>query len=257
MSAPILQNAELNTFKLSNALLKDPYKPGISKSFEEVLNDEVKEVIVKEEKKVIETTTDKKKKSKQNQNESLPDISKIIPNGKNDSASTRNTYLLLEKFKSDKKYLEEAPKGLREQVLMNATNAAGQPLIQPIYDQMPRRGMTKSHMLELWEKMAPTVTEDPMKKAVRLDIPLLNDVQALVLRIHPDRSISASLLGSKEMLDLVKLNKDRLDRNLRHHNLSLRELNGYISELDLSRESGTRKQRKNKSKTKKSEVDLI
>lgn len=261
MVAQALQYNEVQSFKLANLLLNNNYiKPG-TLSFEEVLETKIKEANenVKEEgsSTIEESKEPKKKKFNENKNQDLPDISQIIQNqGQRNLADTHNSHLLLKKFRVDRKPEEDLSRSMRQQAIQNATNAPAQPFIQPINDQgLPRR-LTKSQALELWERYAPYVTEDPMKKSVRIDIPLLNDIQALVLRIHPDKSVSATLLGSEEIAKLVKENKDKLDRNLKHHHLSLKEFNVYHSELTFDSESGTKKQ-KRKRKSAKKNVDLI
>ncbi|MBI3591514.1 MAG: hypothetical protein HY094_09100 [Candidatus Melainabacteria bacterium] len=267
MVGPILQPNDLDSFRLGTSLIKDSYtKSAFGKSFDEVLETQVKEASQKVKEKASDVAEDnsdsKKKKTSKNLNDGLPNITQIIQNAdRKNSLETQKTYLLLDKFKQNKKSQEEdddLPRGgLRQQTLNNANNIAGQPLFQPVYDQNQRR-MTKSQMLEKWEKLAPTVSEDITKKSVRIDIPLLNDVQALVLRLNPDKSITASLLGSKAMGKLIKENKDKLDRNLRHHQLSLKEFNTYSSQLTFNTESGTKKQkRKAKQATKAANLDLI
>lgn len=256
-----IQYNDIETFKLSNSLLKNPLKFNLGASFEEVLEskaEEVKKETQEKTQEIVEEGIAKKKKSKDNANDKLPDITQITQNNNQKSSrEIQNTYKLLDKFRDNKRSQEELLlKSPRQLALNNAHNFAGQALIQPVFDQ-PQRRMNRSQMLDMWEKFAPTLTEDPMKKAVRLDIPLLNDIQALVLRIHPDKSISASLLGSKIMGELIKNNKDQLDRNLRHHHLSLREFNTYRSELEFTNESGTKKKKKQAKQNKTKDLDLV
>lgn len=253
---------ELDSFRAANALLRDSSSSKLSASFDDVLENQAKEAASKAKEKsteVVDNSSDsKKKKAGKNSNEGLPNVSELIQNvDRKNSLEVQKTYNLLEKFREDRKsFDEELPKGAREQTLSNAYNIAGQALIQPVYDQGQRR-MSKSQMLNVWEKYTPSVTEDITKKSVRIDIPLLNDVQALVLRLNPDRSLTASLLGSKAMSKLIKENKDKLDRNLRHHHLSLREFNTYNSELAFNTESGTKKKKRQAKLNKKAELDLI
>lgn len=262
MTLAAFQTNDINTFKLSNGLLKNPAPFKLGASFEEVLEEKAEEIAKNAKEKasevVEETDNVKKKKAKLNPNEELPNITPIIQNNNRSSQGVQNTYLVLEKFKQSKKSYEEELllKSPRQQFFANANNAAGQPLIQPIFDQTPRRSFTKAQILEQWEKFAPLITEDITKKSIRLDIPLLHDVQALVLRMHPDRSVTASLLGSKEMGDLIKKNKDRLDKNLKHHHLSLKEFNVYRSELELNSESGTRKKKRQAKAVTAKKADL-
>ncbi|MBI2995821.1 MAG: hypothetical protein HYY52_03850 [Candidatus Melainabacteria bacterium] len=252
----------LDTFKMANNLLKNPSNVSFSKLLEEANEKRIQEVSPKLEEK--ETTAEealetKKKKSKQNSNEELPNVSTIIQNTDNKtSRGVHSTYALLNKFKENKQHFEEEMfQSPRQQILNNAHNVAGQALIQPVYDQGQRRQYSKSELLALWEKFIPIVTEDITKKSIRVDIPLLNDVQALVLRMHPDRSVTASLLGSKEMGELIKNNKDKLNNNLKHHRLSLRDFNFYESEVLFNNESGSRKKKRKEKQLKTPNFNLI
>lgn len=266
MIGPSIQSSELDSFRMANSLIKSPSsKSGLEGSFEEVLENQAQEAANKVKDKATDVVIQDKygtKKKKAKDGLDKDDVLKFTPFTQNigerrASHELQNTYSLLEKFKERKKTQEEELfKSPREQAFNNAYNVAGQPLIQPVYDQAQRR-MSKSQMLAAWEKFAPLVTEDITKKAVRLDIPLLNDVQAVILRMHPDRSVTASLLGSQQMGELIKQNKDKLDRNLRHHHLSLREFNTYRSELEFTNESGTRKKKRQAKSVKKTELDLI
>lgn len=259
-----LQSSELESFKMANSLIRDPIKSNSDNSFGEVLNEQTKETTRKIKDKAAETASDDKatKKKKTKENLEKEDVLSFAPLGKNPdqaiSNETKNTYLLLEKFKQRKRNSNEEDllNTSRKPLSPNVYNAPGQPLFQPLFDEGQRR-MNKSQILANWEKFAPVVTEDITKKAIRIDIPLINDVQALVLRMNPDRSITASLLGSQVMGELIKQNKEKLDRNLKHHHLSLREFNTYRSELEFTGESGTRKKKKQNTGAKKAELDLV
>ncbi len=255
-----VQFNEFDSFKQANALLKNPLGVSFDETLEQAIESQAKESAKNARDKSSEVVEDssevKKKKAKGNNLDKLPDITKITKNTDKDSSEVKNTYMLLDQMKEKKKRFDDEPKGPREQLMDNA-NFAGQAMYQPVADQGQRRA-SKSQMLAAWEKFAPTVTEDLTKKAVRIDIPLINDVQALVLRMNPDRSISASLLGSFEMGELVKQHKDKLDKNLRHHQLSLKEFNAYRSELEFTSESGTRKSKKKPAKqNKKQAIELM
>lgn len=256
-----VQYNELQSFKLANLLLNNNYtKPASTVTFGEVL-DKAKEVSekVKEEatSSAEEPKESKKKKLSDNKYQDLPNISQIIQNQDHrNSNDALNSYLFLKQFRFHRKPEEDLSRSMRQQVLQNATHAASQPLVQPIQDQRFAKKPSRSQLLEFWERYAPYVTEDITKKSVRIDIPLLNDVQALVLRLHPDKSVTATILGSEVIAKLVKENKDKLDKNLRHHHLSLREFNVYHSQLTFDSESGTKKQ-KRKQDPNKRKVDLI
>lgn len=252
-----IQPADANIFGKANAILKNPASTSIDKTFEETLEEQAKQVEQKtqdEATQVVTTSKETKKKKENSLDNQLPDITKIT--GKIEKSlpyDAKKSQSLLEKFK-DKK--DDPFTGNKQQFLQQNPNIAGQPLIQPVYDQ-PQRRPSKSQMLAAWEKLAPVVTEDITKKSVRIDIPMLNDVQALVLRLNPDRSLVASLLGSYAMGELIKQNKEKLDRNLRHHHLSLKEFNTYRSELEFNAESGTKKNPKKKQGKKATSFELL
>ena len=263
MLSGYIQFNELDSFRQANSLLKNSSGASFDETFEQALETQVKEAARNAGDKASEVTDDKtdtkKKKAKENHPDTLPDVTQITRNvDRNSSSEVRNTYLLLDKMKEKKKSVvdDDLTKGPRQRQMENA-NFAGQPMFDPVYDQGPRQRANKSQMLAAWEKFAPIVTEDVTKKAVRIDIPLINDIQAIVLRMHPDRSITASLLGSYEMGELVKQHKDKLDRNLKHHHLSLREFNAYRSELEFTSESGTKKNKKKPVKSNKQVLDIM
>lgn len=246
-----LQPDNLQSFRMANSLL-GTVQPVFGTNFSEVLEKKVLEEETKLKGKVSEnvtegTTTTKKKKVKTK--EGLLDASQLIRNDNRQGLQgTQSTYKLLGKLR-DKKQAEEdsdSQNGLLGQALTHVNNAAGQALVQPIFDQAKKQ-MSKAKVLENWERLAPSVTEDVMKKAIRIDIPLVNDIQALVLRLNPDKTISASILGSQIMSDMLRQNKDKLDRNLRHLNLQLRELNTYYTEIEFNNEAGTKKKKRQKS----------
>lgn len=254
-----VQFNELDSFRQANSLLKNDSKISFDETLEQALETQAKEANREAKDKaneIVEESINASKKKKENPN-TLSDVTQITKNvERGSSREVSNTYQLLEKFKDKKKIQDEGlPKGPRQQQMENA-NFAGQPMFQPVAEQGQRRA-TKSQMLAAWEKFAPTITEDITKKAVRIDIPLINDVQAIVLRMHSDKSITASLLGSFEMGELLKQNKDKLDKNLRHHHLSLREFNAYRSELEFTSESGTKKGKKKPFKAKKEVLDIM
>ncbi len=265
MRAPLFTN-DFNTFKLTNTILQNPVKFDLSATFEEVLEEtEVKTPTNKTKKE--ETSEDieqifglKTKKGKEN-DKGLPDIQSIIQNNDRREAYRilQSSSPLLDQLKEIKKFNEENNKsGLRQQTMNNAHNFAGQAQTTPISDNGQNKKYSRPQLLSLWEKFTPQITEDITKRSVRIDIPLVYDIQTLVLRLNPDRSVTASMLGSKEMAELIKNNKDRLDKNLRHHHLSLKEFNTYHSELVLNTETGSaRKKRKQGKRDGKDLLDAV
>ena len=258
MNTPLFIN-DLNTFKLGNSILQNPVKFNLSATFEEVL-----------EETQTKTTTSKPKESTpeiieqalgfKNKKEKGKATDKELPDIQNSNNRTfrelQGLSPIIDQLKEIRKFKEEANQGLRQQVMNNAHNFAGQGRVDAVFDQGYKK-YSRSQLVSLWDRFTPQVTEDATKKSVRIDIPLVYDIQALVLRLNPDKSVTASMLGSKEMIELVKQNKDRLDRNLRHHHLSLKEFNTYRSELELNTETGsTRKKRKQAKSERKDLIDV-
>lgn len=253
---------DVDSFKLGATILRDPINTKSSAtSFSEVLETQTKEINQQVEEKASQLVSDKKvEKKKKKGPGDLLDAAKIIENKKDSHqqiVGTKNTYKLLEEYKNKKSKDEDPFQKSKEQALN--PNVAGQPIIQPD-SQGQGKKYNRAQMLSVWERLAPTVTEDATKKSVRLDIPLLNDVKAIVLRMHSDRSITASVLGSDMMTDLIQKNKAKFDKNIRHHGLTLREFNTYRSELEFNSESGTKKNKKKKqslAQNKKQDVGIL
>lgn len=242
----------------ANSILKDPVQKPIGQNFSEVLEtqaNEAKENTKEEAAKVLDNKKSTSEKKKTATNEKLPNAVNIIENDKQQNNTTQRTYSLLKNLKDKTASSEEEGfKGAKE----NANpNAIGQAQVQPLNNNNGGRKMSKSKLLSMWDKLSPTVTEDSGLKSVRVDIPLVKDLKAIVLKLNQDRSISASLLGSSDISELVKQNKDKLDTTFRHHNLSLREIKTYRSELDLNSESGTKKKKKRQKPSSENPVELL
>ena len=262
MNTPLFIN-DLNTFKLGNSLLQNPVKFNLSATFEEVLEDTQTKTTTTSKPK--ESTPEdieqifgfknKKERGKANDKE-LPNIQNIIQNdNKRVFRELQGLSPIIDQLREIRKFKEETNQGLRQQVMNNAHNFAGQGRIDAVFDQGYKK-YSRSQLVSLWDRFTPQITEDVTKQSVRIDIPLIYDIQTLVLRLNPDRSVTASMLGSKEMVELIKRNKDILDRNLRHHHLSLKEFNTYRSELELNTETGsTRKKRKQAKSERKDLID--
>ena len=239
-----------DTIRMANDLLKNPAlsQAKLSKSFEEVLENQAKEEGKKVNEKASELVEDKDASKKKRTNEKpieefFNNAQAILKDDRSNSRGTNKTYSLLEHIRENKKNYDE-PFSARQQAFNNSHNVAGQALIQQANDQGQRR-MSKSQVLSMWERYSPVLTEDITKRSIRLDIPLIDDIQALVLRMHPDKSVTASLLGSKELGELVQQNKEKLNRNLKHHHLSLKEFNTYTgSPVEFDIETGSKKQKK-------------
>jgi len=239
---------DIDPLKLGTSLMRDSIKSPSKLSFAEEMESQVKEAVKKAKSNVVDAVNEDKavKKKKGNKfTEELLDVTKLTRNEKSYSKELQSTYSELERFKEGKQFNEETfSKDSRQQMLDNAYNAVVTPFVEQIHDFRPRKRLTKSQLIERWEKFAPTITDDITKRSVRIDIPLLHDVQSLVLRMNKDGSISATLLGSEEMARLIKENKDKLNNRLKHHHLSLKEFNAYTEGVMFDVETGTKKQKR-------------
>lgn len=248
------------SFNAGNSIAQEKaYQGHATKTdFAAVLETKTKEATQEAEQKAVDVTKDgkanKKEKETKVKTTDLFDVNKIIENAHDQQTQgVQKTYALLDKIK-DRKSTEEDPLTKEKKEMFSGNpNAIGQANIDN-KQQGSGKKMSRSQMLSIWEKMSPSVTEDGSKKTVRIDIPLLKDVRTLILRLHGDRSVTASLLGSEGMAELIKQHKDKLEKNFRNQKLSLREFNTYRSELELNSETGTRKKKKN---NKEKQPDLI
>lgn len=81
-----------------------------------------------------------------------------------------------------------------------------------------------------WEDLAPRITEDPMNKAVRLDIPGINDIETLIVRMKPS-GIAIQVVGSKDTMTRLANSESELVTKLRTHNIALDGLQVFDGEL--------------------------
>src|SRR3989338_7306973 len=125
---PSFNTIELDSFKAANSLLKGPSSVNkLGVSFDDVLETKAKEVAEKTKEKAgdladSDNATNKKKGNKIS-NKELPNINSILQNSqRGNSGEILKTYLLLEKFKENKKLNddEDLPRGARQQALNNA-----------------------------------------------------------------------------------------------------------------------------------------
>lgn len=242
-------------FNIGTSILKDP-ATATTTNFGNVLEEKIKEATVSDTKRTDKGTKVKENKEKKPTLGELPDISKLLNDPKDcQSNGVRSAYSILEKLK-DKSSNQEESFGNNTKNPDHSPNVVGHPLVDRLNQDSGQKA-SRSKILSLWERVAPTVSEDSFRKSVRIDIPLLNDVRTLILRMNSDRSISASLLGSEAMADLIRQNKDKLEKNLKDHNLTLREFRTYHSELEFNNESGSKKQKRKPAKAKTFAVDIL
>lgn len=217
-------------------------------AFADMLEEKIKEATISDEDKKTDAKNDKSTKKQANSgiNKNLKAGISILQDARplRNENTLSKTYSLLDKLK-DRQPFEEEINPEEKKDLNQSPNVVGHAFAAPINSNNGRQ-MSRSQMLSIWDRMAPTVTEDANRKTVRIDIPLVKDIRALVLKMHSDGSITASVLASDSMAELIRQNKDKLEKALKSHNLELRDFKAYKSDLTFNQESGSRKKKRNK-----------
>lgn len=77
--------------------------------------------------------------------------------------------------------------------------------------------------LAKWSQLAPRVIEDAKNKAVRVDIPGLEDLQTLIVRVNGS-GVSIQVAGSESSMNLLEANQGQLRERLAKHDISLKEI---------------------------------
>lgn len=91
-------------------------------------------------------------------------------------------------------------------------------------------GNERKRQLANWEDLAPRVTEDTINRAVRIDIPGLNDVETIIVRMKRD-AVSMQVVGSKDAMERLHLNQAELVRNLKDKNVKMASLQVFDGEI--------------------------
>jgi len=86
----------------------------------------------------------------------------------------------------------------------------------------------RKKQLAKWDELAPRIIEDPKNRAVRIDIPGLNDVQTLIVRMKQD-SVHVQVVGEKSVMERLQSSEGELSRKLRDHNVKLAGLQAFDS----------------------------
>ncbi|MEY3369402.1 MAG: hypothetical protein RLZZ361_72 [Cyanobacteriota bacterium] len=86
----------------------------------------------------------------------------------------------------------------------------------------------RKKQLAKWDELAPRIIEDPKNRAVRIDIPGLNDVETLIVRMKQD-SVFVQIVGDKSTMERLQSSESELSRKLRDHNVKLAGLQVFDS----------------------------
>lgn len=85
---------------------------------------------------------------------------------------------------------------------------------------------SRRKQLENWEDLAPKVVEDPINKAVRIDIPGINDIETLIVRMNRG-AVGIQVVGSKDAMGRLMHGESELAKRLREHNIVLDSLKAF------------------------------
>jgi hypothetical protein len=85
---------------------------------------------------------------------------------------------------------------------------------------------SRRKQLENWEDLAPKVIEDPINKAVRIDIPGINDIETLIVRMNRG-AVGIQVIGSKDAMGRLVSGESELAKKLREHNIVLDSLKAF------------------------------
>ena len=84
----------------------------------------------------------------------------------------------------------------------------------------------RKQQLANWDELAPRIIEDPLNRAVRIDIPGVVDVETLIVRMKQN-SVSIQAVGSKSAMDSLQARESELSQKLRSHNVTLGQLQAF------------------------------
>ena len=77
---------------------------------------------------------------------------------------------------------------------------------------------------------APKVVEDPVNKAVRIDIPGMNDIETLIVRMNRG-AVGIQVVGSKDAMGRLMSGESELAKKLREHNIVLDSLKAFDGDV--------------------------
>lgn len=87
----------------------------------------------------------------------------------------------------------------------------------------------RKRQLANWEELAPSIIEDPMNKAIRLDIPGIEDVETLIVRMNKN-GVGIQVVGAKGAMEQLMATESELAKRLRAHSLGLDKFQTFDGE---------------------------
>lgn len=87
----------------------------------------------------------------------------------------------------------------------------------------------RKRQLANWEELAPTIIEDPVNRAVRLDIPGVEDVETLIVRMNKN-GVGVQIVGSKGAMEQLIATESELAKRLHAYSIGLDKFQAFDGE---------------------------
>ncbi len=87
-------------------------------------------------------------------------------------------------------------------------------------------GNDRKKQLANWEDLAPRITEDIKNRAVRIDIPGLNDIETLIVRMQKNQ-VTVQVVGDGKVMDALQSREAELKSRLASKNIQLADFQAF------------------------------
>jgi len=137
---------------------------------------------------------------------------------------------------SSKGYVEEIAKKLKPAETLIAT--VGQVNSKQVEEEIARQtkqdaivddANNRKKQLSQWHSLAPRIMEDVKLKAVRVDIPGVEDLHTLIVKSVGTKNVRIDVVGSDATMKLIKAKQADLQRRLGKHDINLTDLRTHFS----------------------------
>lgn len=88
----------------------------------------------------------------------------------------------------------------------------------------------RKKQLANWEELAPSIIEDPINKAIRLDIPGIADLETLIIRMNKG-SVGIQVIGSKGAMEQLISNESELAKRLGTKSIGLEKFQVFDGDV--------------------------
>lgn len=88
----------------------------------------------------------------------------------------------------------------------------------------------RKRQLANWEELAPSIIEDPNNRAVRIDIPGINDLETLIVKMNHGK-VGIQLVGSKDAMNQLMASEAELASKLSKHKIALEKFQAFDGDM--------------------------